>query len=101
VRAAGAEAPPIAGDLATDDPDELHTTLAAALVAGALGEHVAALARTCHAEPVRLWAVVADGLRGTGLAAAPAPVKATTAMRLAADPLTPVWVRPDGAGVAA
>lgn len=88
LRAAGVDPPPVAGDLATDDPGELHTTLAAALVAGALGEHVAALAR--HTDPAPLHALVTAAF---GVDAASAPVKATTAMRLAADPLTPIWVR--------
>jgi hypothetical protein len=81
--------PPFAvhGDLATDDPDEPRTTLLAALGV-VLGEQVAVLARATGEEPTRLWAAVAPHLPAglTGF-----PVKATTAMRLADDPLTPRW----------
>ncbi|GAA0807409.1 IucA/IucC family protein [Spirilliplanes yamanashiensis] len=82
LRAHGEDPPPLDGDLTSDDPGELRTTLAAALGGNALGEHLAALAR--HTDPAPLHAET-DRL---GL---PPVVKATTAMRLAADPLTPQW----------
>lgn len=66
------------GDLATDDPDEPGVTVRAA-VAVVLGEQAAALARATGADPAALWATAGQ------------PVKATTAMRLAADPLRPIW----------
>jgi siderophore synthetase component len=89
------------GDLCTDDVGELRTTLTAALLAGVVAEHVAALARHHHTEPGQLWRVAARVLAGHGGAdvaavlGAPLPVKATTAMRLAADPLHPVWAGVD------
>lgn len=103
LRAYGVDPPHLHGDLATDDPGELRTTLAAALLSGATGEVVGTLARTHGVQPARLWAVVAARIRDTyrelphagGDAAAllhdSLPVKATTAMRLADDPLRPLW----------
>ncbi|HTJ34330.1 MAG TPA: IucA/IucC family protein [Dactylosporangium sp.] len=90
--AAGHEMPPLTGALPTGDDDALRTKLLASAFAtvlsslvAALGDerlwdHVAAVARR-HAGPADLAAVFADTW----------PVKATTAMRLAADPLTDRW----------
>jgi siderophore synthetase component len=73
------------GDLGTEDPDEPATTVRAA-VGVVVGEQVAALARETGAEPEALWrAALPDADRE------PWPVKATTAMRLADDPLRPIW----------
>jgi staphyloferrin A synthase len=82
----------VCGDLATDDPDEPRTTLLAA-VAVVLGEQVAVLARATGEEPARLWAAVTPHLPAGRTAV---PVKATTAMRLADDPLTPRWTELPG-----
>ncbi|HEX8631376.1 MAG TPA: IucA/IucC family protein [Catenuloplanes sp.] len=104
LRAHGVDPPRLHGDLSTDDPAELRTTLAAA-VGCALGEVLATQTRCYGVEPARLWAVVAARVRDTYadlpaacgdaavLLGATMPVKATTAMRLAADPLTPRWAR--------
>jgi siderophore synthetase component len=103
LRRHGVTPPPLYGDLGTDDPAVLRTKLAAAVVAGVLAEQVAVLSRRYAVEPVRLWAPVAAAVVAAGrwgAAAAgdirslledPLPVKATTAMRLADDPLTDRW----------
>jgi hypothetical protein len=97
LRAAGVEAPPIAGDLPSDDPRVLRTKLAAAAFGTVAAELIAALNRHHGADPQALWGIVAAAIRDTGTADAPhllrdpLPVKATTAMRLAADPLTDIW----------
>jgi siderophore synthetase component len=103
LRRHGVTPPPLHGDLRTDDPAVLRTKLAAAVVAGVLAEQVAVLSRECAVEPALLWApvaaaVAAAGRRGAAAAGDirsllddPLPVKATTAMRLADDPLTDRW----------
>ncbi|GAA3352034.1 hypothetical protein GCM10020358_84560 [Amorphoplanes nipponensis] len=96
----GVPAPPLEGDLPTDDPDALRTKLAAAVLGSVTVQLVDAL-RRAGAEPERLWACTARAVRGTGTADAdrllrdPLPVKATTAMRLADDPLADLWVGVD------
>lgn len=102
LRAAGIEPPPLRGDLPTDDPEQLRTKLAAA-VGVVLAEQVAVLATATGAEPAALWAAVGSAARAAyadqpdaagdraALLDRPLPVKATTAMRLAADPLTDRW----------
>ncbi|MFI5892127.1 IucA/IucC family protein [Actinoplanes sp. NPDC051513] len=93
---AGFEAPRLRGDLPTDDPQVLRTKLAAAALGTVAAEIIAALSRH-GADPQRLWGIVAAALRETGTADVPhllrepLPVKATTAMRLAADPLDDIW----------
>jgi siderophore synthetase component len=102
LRAAGVEPPPLRGDLPTDDPRALRTKLAAALGV-ALAEQVAVLTRA-GADPAALWAragaAAASAYTGLPRHAAgdrsalldrPLPVKATTAMRLAEDPLADRW----------
>ena len=85
----------------------LRTKLAAVASSPAsLAEQVALLARHHGADPDRLWAIVAARRprhrhRATrpALLHDPLPVKATTAMRLAADPLDDIWAsagQPDG-----
>ncbi|GGK08483.1 iron transporter [Pilimelia anulata] len=94
--AAGVAAPPLRGAVPCDDPAVLRTTVAAA--AGVVvGELVAVLGRA-GAEPGRCWAAVGGELAAAfagadraALLAAPVPVKATTAMRLAGDPLAERW----------
>ncbi|BCJ48151.1 hypothetical protein GCM10010168_25110 [Actinoplanes ianthinogenes] len=80
------------GDLLTDDPVQLRTKLAAAALGTVASQLVDAFAQRHGAEPDRLWAIVAAGLRDTPeLLTEPLPIKATTAMRLAADPLDDIW----------
>nr|MDT0657668.1 IucA/IucC family protein [Micromonospora sp. DSM 115978] len=99
----GLSPPPVHGDLASDDPQVLRDTLFGAL-GTALGEQVAVLSRVYAVAPATLWAAVArqarrvarrwaDGGDAAALFAPTWPVKATTAMRLAADPLDVVWAR--------
>jgi siderophore synthetase component len=100
LRAAGAEVPPIEGDLPTDDPDTLRTKLAAAVLGTVAAQLITVLAGA-GADPARLWAATAAAIRGAGTADAarllsdPLPVKATTAMRLAEEPLDDVWTTVD------
>ena len=97
LHAAGLEAPPLHGDLPSEDPRELRTKLAAAALGTVAGELIAAFERANGADPERLWRIVGEAIRGTGTPDAghllrdPLPVKATTAMRLAADPLDDQW----------
>jgi siderophore synthetase component len=95
LRSAGAEAPQLRGDLPSDDPDVLRTKLAAAAFGTVAAELVALLERRRGADPDRLWRIIARSTRGTDdsrhLMTNPLPVKATTAMRLADDPLGDIW----------
>jgi ferric iron reductase FhuF-like transporter/IucA/IucC family protein len=97
LRAAGVEAPPLHGDLPSDDPHVLRTKLAAAALGTVAGQVVTLLERRRGADPARLWRTAAAAIRGTGTTDAaallrdPLPIKATTAMRLAADPLDDIW----------
>jgi staphyloferrin A synthase len=95
----GAAAPPLHGDLPTDDPEALRTKLFAAL-AVVLGELAATLESAFGTDPAAVWVpaaqvarhAVAAGYRDAAALFGPAlPVKATTAMRLAADPLADLW----------
>jgi siderophore synthetase component len=101
LRAAGLDPPPLHGDLPSDDPRVLRTKLAAAALGTVTAELITALTRRQGADPHRLWGIVAASIRGTGTADAPhllrdpLPVKATTAMRLAADPLDDIWAHFD------
>ena len=101
LRAAGVPAPPLAGDLPSDDPHVLRTKVAAASLGTVAAGLVAMLTRRHGADPDRLWGIVAAAVRGAGTADAramlrdPLPVKATTAMRLAADPLDDIWAHLD------
>ena len=96
LRAAGVEVPPVEGDLPTDDPDVLRTKLAAAVLGTVAAQLITVLAGA-GAEPARLWAATAAAIRSAGTADVPRllgdplPVKATTAMRLADDPLDDLW----------
>jgi siderophore synthetase component len=87
LRAHGVDPPPLHGDLVTDDPAALRAKLLAAAVSGALAEQVAAFSRAYGIPPELLWSRAARPELREG----PLPVKATTAMRLATDPLTDVW----------
>ena len=95
LRRAGYPAIELKGDLPSDDPAVLRTKLAAALFGTVAAETVALLERRRGADPARLWRIIAAQARGTEdgrrLLKDPLPVKATTAMRLADDPLEDVW----------
>ncbi|MFG1990612.1 IucA/IucC family protein [Actinoplanes sp. NPDC048988] len=101
LRAAGVEAPPLKGDLPSDDPRVLRTKLSAAAFGTVAQELVTAFHRWHGADRGRLWGIVAAAVRDTGTVDAPhllrdpLPVKATTAMRLAADPLDDLWAHLD------
>ena len=90
--------PPLRGDLVTDDPEVLRTKLLAALTT-VLGELVAVLARCTDLDPADGWRRIAEVWRprreqhadGSAMFAATVPVKATTAMRLADQPLDDRW----------
>jgi len=96
LRQAGVEVPPIEGDLPSDDPRVLRTKLSAAVLGTVCAELIAVLARH-GAEPGRLWDSTAAAIRSAGTKDAlevlsePLPVKATTAMRLADEPLDDLW----------
>ncbi|MFI5930575.1 IucA/IucC family protein [Actinoplanes sp. NPDC051494] len=98
--AAGVQVPPLAGDLPSDDPAVLRTKLAAAVLGTVTGQLVAVLERG-GADPAKLWAVTAQAVAAAGtsdgarMLTDPLPLKATTAMRLATDPLDDVWVHLD------
>ncbi|MCY1143316.1 hypothetical protein OWR29_35420 [Actinoplanes sp. Pm04-4] len=97
LRASGIEPPALLGDLPSDDPAELRTKLAAAAFGTVAAELIAMLTRTRNSDPDRLWGMVARAVRATGsedvphLLRDPLPIKATTAMRLASDPLDDLW----------
>ena len=101
LRAARVQPPALHGDLVSDDPHVLRTKLAAAAVGTVAAQLVTLLARHHGADPRRLWGIIAGAIRGAGTADAeamlrePLPVKATTAMRLAADPLDDIWAHLD------
>ncbi|WP_307798064.1 IucA/IucC family siderophore biosynthesis protein [Actinoplanes flavus] len=88
-----AGAPHLHGDLPTDDPTELRTKLAAAALTTVARQTITALSHHHHAEPDKLWRLLATALRHADpkLRTDPLPVKATTAMRLATDPLHDQW----------
>ncbi|NJC67980.1 IucA/IucC family siderophore biosynthesis protein [Planosporangium flavigriseum] len=100
----GFSAPPLRGDLESDDPAVLRTKLAAALLSTVIAETVAVLTREYGEDPARLWriadraladayAALPDSARGDeqALRTGAWPLKATTAMRLADDPLEDRW----------
>ncbi|HEX5740203.1 MAG TPA: IucA/IucC family C-terminal-domain containing protein, partial [Pilimelia sp.] len=101
--AAGFTPPPLAGDVVSDDPHVLRTKLAAAL--GVVTGQLVAACGQAGADETSCWATVSRQLAAAaagvpGAAAdeaawrdAPVPVKATTAMRLATDPLADQWAR--------
>jgi siderophore synthetase component len=97
LRRHGIEPPEVRGDLACDDPEVLRTKLFASAVSTVLSETVAVLGRELGADSERAWARIATVARAHGGPDAAAlfghtlPLKATTTMRLAADPLEDVW----------
>jgi siderophore synthetase component len=101
LRAAGVEPPDLLSDLPSGDPDVLRTRLAAGALTTVAAELITRLTRDHGTDPARLWAMVAASVRSAGTAdvaallGEPLPIKATTAMRLAADPLTDIWATID------
>jgi staphyloferrin A synthase len=97
LRRHGIEAPPLRGDIPSDDPEVLRTKVLASAVSTVLGEVVAVLARTAGVDEEKAWhevAAAARDIQGPDIAAAfraTVPVKATTAMRLADDPVADIW----------
>ncbi|MDT5037518.1 MAG: staphyloferrin synthase, partial [Micromonosporaceae bacterium] len=102
--AGGLEVPPLRGDLVCDDPEVLRAKLVAAMLSTVVGELVAVLVRTYDLDPAPLWRIADRALAGSYRALPTAargdelalrtrawPVKATTAMRLADDPLADLW----------
>jgi siderophore synthetase component len=93
----GIEVPPLRGDLSTDNPDELRAKVFASAVSTVLGELVAVLSRELGLDEGKAWRRVAGAVRteegpdAAALLAAPLPIKAMTAMRLATDPLADIW----------
>jgi siderophore synthetase component len=68
---------------------------AAAVLGTVAAEIVALLARHHDASRERLWGIIASALPDQEMRTGPLPLKATTAMRLAADPLRDVWCHLD------
>jgi siderophore synthetase component len=92
----GIEAPALRGDLVTDEPDQLRTKLVASAVGTVLFELVAVLARAYGIEESAAWERLSRTVpaRYAGhLATDTVPVKAMTAMRLAAEPLHDQWAQ--------
>ncbi|WP_239143661.1 IucA/IucC family siderophore biosynthesis protein [Actinoplanes philippinensis] len=88
LKAAGHDIPPLHGDLPTDDDTELRTKLAAAALATVTRQLIA----NAGTDPDPLWHTTATALRHhPHLLTEPLPVKATTAMRLADNPLHDLW----------
>jgi siderophore synthetase component len=84
----GIQAPPLRGDIPTDDPDAPRTKVFASAVATVLADVVDTLATRYGVPPPELWTAVAGAVpAGTRSGAAlfatdRLPLKATTAMRL-------------------
>jgi siderophore synthetase component len=100
----GVACPPLSGDLESDDPAVLRSKLFAAVVSTVVGAAAAMLTREYGVPAGRLWDTVADTARRTyaelpadaagdarALFADTLPIKAMTAMRLAAEPLDDIW----------
>ncbi len=106
LRRAGLTVPPVRGDLVTDDEAELRTKLLAAAVSTVTGQLIAVLAREYGTDPGSLWDITAGVIHRTyaglphqaaddraAILGGPLPIKATTAMRLAARPIEDIWAR--------
>ena len=100
--------PRLFGDVLTDDPAELRNKAIASGITLALGEPIAVLSREYDLDPALLWRIVREraesvyaqlppssGGDAKALLQDPLPVKATTAMRLAAQPLHDLWATMD------
>jgi staphyloferrin A synthase len=94
---AGVEPPPLTGALPTDDPDRLRTKLFAAAVSTVLASIVdAGAAAGASWDPIavtarRVFAELPDTGDRRAFFADTLPLKATTAMRLAEQPLDDLW----------
>jgi siderophore synthetase component len=98
---AGWPAPPLTGDLPSDEPEELRTKLFAGLIGTVLPELVATVCRNYDVEPKAAWSAIAEVLRDLratqpsddldAMCTQPVPMKALMAMRLSARPLTDQW----------
>ncbi|MGE5830386.1 MAG: IucA/IucC family protein, partial [Micromonosporaceae bacterium] len=99
----GLPVPPLRGDLVTDEPAQLRAKVLAAALATVDAQLITVLAAEFAVAPERFWAQAAAAVR-TAFArradpdrdedaffAETLPIKAMTAMRLAADPLTDIW----------
>jgi staphyloferrin A synthase len=91
---AGFDAPELQGAIATDDQDELRAKPFASLFSAALAE----IAERLGEDPATLWRLVDEHVEQAddvsdrrALRQATLPVKATTAMRLAEDPVHDLW----------
>jgi staphyloferrin A synthase len=103
LRRHGLPVPPLRGDLVTDEPVQLRAKLLAAALATVAGQLVAVLAGDFGVAEERLWAQTGAAVRAAYVGRADPdhdadaffaetlPIKAMTAMRLAADPLTDIW----------
>ncbi|MDN3243516.1 IucA/IucC family protein [Glycomyces tritici] len=91
----------VRGDLVQADPEARLTKLLAALFPTTLTAIVAALAAWSDTDPGKWWSTVAGAIRDLDLdpwiadavLRRPWPIKATTAMRLAAKPTQDIWAR--------
>ncbi|MCD0442762.1 hypothetical protein LO763_03870 [Glycomyces sp. A-F 0318] len=103
IRVPAQDWPHLIGDLPEPDPRARSTKLLAALFPTTLTALVDALATWTGTDPGQWWAAVADAVRAMALPAPvqaavlrdPWPVKATTAMRLADDPVADLWAAVD------
>jgi len=91
LRSHGIDPPPVYGDLVDDDPAVLRCKVLAGALSTVVAQVVTALAAAYGEEPDALWRTVAPALRRLSLGTGPWPIKATTAMRLAIDPLDDLW----------
>jgi siderophore synthetase component len=101
----GLPAPPLRGDLLTDEPAQLCAKLLAAAISTVAAQLVSVLAGEFGVAEERLWAQTAAAVRAAFAErddpdrdaevffAETLPIKAMTAMRLAADPLTDIWAQ--------
>ncbi|MEU6249015.1 IucA/IucC family protein [Glycomyces sp. NPDC047010] len=103
VRVPPGDWPDLVGDLPEPDPEKRLVKLLAALFPTTLTSIVDAFADWSGTDPGKWWSAVAAEVQGMGLeswiAAAvlrdPWPLKATTAMRLADNPVDDIWIRVD------
>jgi siderophore synthetase component len=98
LRASGVEPPALRGDIPSDDPEVLRTKVLSSAVCTVLGEVVGLLGRAGMDED-GAWSAVArvaralPGPDARHLFDDTLPVKAMTAMRLAAIPTADMWCR--------
>lgn len=101
VRVPPEDFPELIGDLPEPDPGARLTKLLAALLPTTLTSIVEAFAAWSDTDPGKWWSTVARAVRDLGLEPwirdavlrEPWPIKATTAMRLAANPTADIWAR--------